>query len=72
MKGTLSPYGELASVLDNLPILVREARRARGLSVRAAATQIGCSFSTVHRFENGDDVNLSNAAAMLRWLGAPA
>ncbi len=63
-----SSYSDLASVIEALPLLVREARRARGLSLRAAAEQIGCSFSTISRYENGDDVNLSNAASMLRWL----
>lgn len=63
-----SSYSNLADVIEALPFLVREARRARGLSVRAAAVQIGCSFSTISRFENGDDVNLSNATALLRWL----
>lgn len=63
-----SSYSDLAAVIEALPLLVREARRARGLSVRAAAAQVGCSFSTISRFENGDDVNLSNAAALLRWL----
>lgn len=57
-----SSYSDLAAVIESLPLLVREARRARGLSVRAAAAQVGCSFSTISRFENGDDVNLSNAA----------
>jgi DNA-binding transcriptional regulator YiaG len=72
MSAAPSSYGELADVLDALPLLVREARRARRLSVRATATQLGCSFSTVSRFENGKDVNLSNAAALLRWLDRPS
>jgi ribosome-binding protein aMBF1 (putative translation factor) len=64
----LTTYTELANVIGNLPMLVREARRARGLSVRAAAKQIDCSFSTVLRFEKGEDCNLSNAVAILQWL----
>lgn len=66
--GRQTTYTELAGVLTSLPLLVREARRARGLSIRAAAKQIGCSFSTVLRFENGEDCNLSNAQLMLSWL----
>jgi ribosome-binding protein aMBF1 (putative translation factor) len=64
----LTTYSELAAVISNLGMLTREARRARGLSLRAAAQQIGCSMSTVLRFEQGEDVNLSNAVAILRWL----
>ena len=66
----LTPYPEIADVLDRLPILLREARRARGLSVRATAKELGCSFATVSRIESGDDCVLSNAVAVLRWLDA--
>lgn len=66
--GQQTTYRDLAQVIEALPLLIREARRARGLSVRAAATQIGCSFSTVVRFENGEDCMLSNARMMLVWL----
>jgi ribosome-binding protein aMBF1 (putative translation factor) len=64
-----TPYAELTDVLANLPLLCRERRRQDGLSVRAAAEQIGISFSTVSRFENGEDANESTLAAVLRWLG---
>ena len=64
----LTPYSEMADVLSSLALLLREARRARGLSMRAAAKEIGVSFSTVHRIENGDDCVLSNAVAVFRWL----
>jgi transcriptional regulator with XRE-family HTH domain len=66
--GGLTPYGELAEVLANLPLLVRERRRQQRLSVRAAAEQIGISFSTISRMENGDDMNEASLAAVLRWL----
>ena len=72
-RDRLISYAELASVLDNLPLLLREARRARGLSVRAAAELIdGVSFNTLSRLERGRDVNLSNATAIMRWLEQPA
>ena len=67
--GDLTSYGELADLLGHLPLLLREARRQRRLSVRAAAGQIGCSFSTISRIEAGEDCALSNAIAALRWLG---
>jgi ribosome-binding protein aMBF1 (putative translation factor) len=64
----LTPYTELADVIASLPLLLREARRARGLSQRAAAKELNCSFATVSRIEAGDDCVLSNAVAVLRWL----
>lgn len=63
-----TPYKELAQVLANLPLIFREQRRARGLSMRAAAAEIGCSFSTLHRIEHGEDCVASNLIAVMRWL----
>lgn len=64
----LSPYAELTEVLSSLPLLLREARRTRRLSQRAAAEQIGVSFSTISRIEDDRDGMVSNALAVLRWL----
>ncbi|MBO3751559.1 helix-turn-helix domain-containing protein [Streptosporangiaceae bacterium NEAU-GS5] len=61
-------YRELADVLNSIPLLLREARRARGLSQRATAEQLGMSFSTVCRIEDGRDGMVSNALAVLAWL----
>jgi ribosome-binding protein aMBF1 (putative translation factor) len=61
-------YREITRVLANLPLLLREARRARDLSIRGAAKQIGIGFGTVARIEAGDEVNLTNALAVLTWL----
>lgn len=61
-------YTELAEMLDRLPFIVADARRARGLSLRRAAHEIGISFSTVTRVEQGEDVVLSTITAVLRWL----
>lgn len=68
---SLSTYAEIVDVLDKLPSIVREARRQRRMSTRAAAKAVGCSFSTINRIENGQDANLSNAVAVLRWLDQP-
>ncbi len=70
MAAAPTSYPEIALVLDRLPVLLHEARRARGLSVRAAANEIGISFATVSRIEAGEDCVLSNATAVLRWLDA--
>jgi ribosome-binding protein aMBF1 (putative translation factor) len=72
VNGQPTPYRELASVIASLPVLLREARRARGLSLRAAAKQLGMSFSTVTRIEAGEDCALSNATAVLKWLDQTA
>jgi transcriptional regulator with XRE-family HTH domain len=63
-------YLELADLLNSLPLIVREARRARNISQKAAAEQIGITDRTIRRLENGEDVNLSTAVALLRWLPA--
>jgi len=62
-------YGAIADELAVLPAAMLEIRTLRRLSVRAAARQIGVSFSTVSRFESGHDVALSSAVSILRWLG---
>lgn len=69
--GALTSYAELADMLASLPMLLREARRARRLSVRAAAREMNMSFATVSRIENGEDCVLSNAVTVLRWLDMP-
>lgn len=69
--GHLATYAELADMIGLLPVLVREARRARQLSQRAAAAQLGVSFATVSRIEAGEDCVLSNAVIVLRWLDQP-
>lgn len=71
-----SSYTELVSVLEVLPLLVREKRRRDGLSLRAAARQLGLSASTVNRVEKNEGqgdaeqgVTLSSAITILRWVG---
>jgi len=66
--GAQTTYSELAQVLAALPILLREARRARKLSIRATAREMDMSFATVNRIESGEDCVLSNAVTVLRWL----
>ncbi len=65
----MSSYSELAQVVEAIPILLRECRRTRGLSLRAAASQLGASFNTVTRIEAGEDYNSRILPALLRWLG---
>lgn len=68
-----TPYAELADVLDRLGAIVREARRARGLTHAQAARQIGIGDATVRRLEEGlDPYTSTTAQAVLYWLGTPA
>jgi hypothetical protein len=65
----LTSYAELAEVLDHLPMLLREACRARGITHPAAAKQIGIAQSTVSRLiSRSGDVNLENTIQILSWL----
>lgn len=64
----LTSYGELADILENLPFLVREGRRFRGLNLRDAGEQSGVGFNTLSRVERGMSCSVPNAIAILRWL----
>lgn len=66
----LTSYAELADMLTNLGLIVREARRARRISLRSAAAEIdGVDFSTLSRVESGQQgTRVSAAIALLRWL----
>jgi len=68
----LTRYGELADVLEHMPLILREIRRVRGASLREVARQTGLSFATVHRIEASEDCVLSNAVAIMRWLDGGA
>lgn len=60
-------YDEVIGVLESLPVIVREARRRKGLSLRSAAEEIGVSFSTMSRIEAGHGCVLESAIAVLWW-----
>jgi ribosome-binding protein aMBF1 (putative translation factor) len=63
-----STYSDLAELIENLPLLIREARRARGLSQREATRQMGVDNTLVFRLENGAHVNSGVLPAIFRWL----
>lgn len=69
--GRLATYAELADILDRLPDIVRDTRRARHLSRRVAADQIGCSLQTVARIETGESCGAYVFTAIIRWLDQP-
>jgi transcriptional regulator with XRE-family HTH domain len=57
MSNAPTAYAELAAIISDLPMLAREKRRREGMSIRAAARALGCSFSTLYRIEAGEDYN---------------
>ena len=68
----LSPYSELVTIVESLPLLVRETRRARRQSMREAARQTGLSGSTFCRLESGEHgIDLAGLVALLRWMDRP-
>lgn len=64
----LASYGEMAQTIVDLPSLVREKRRRRRLSLRAAGDEVGVAASTLSRLEAGEDVAQGVLLALLRWL----
>ena len=68
--GRLTTYTELAQIVDSLPLICRETRRARGLSLRAVANETGIALTTIMRFENGEGSTLTTLTAIMRWLDA--
>lgn len=65
-------YTAAAALLDELPVLIRERMRARGISYRTVATEAGiASNSSVHRVAYGHGAHTDTATALLRWLARP-
>lgn len=65
----MSTYVELADILDALPMLLVQERRARDMTIVRAAEDIGVSSATVSRIETGGGFHAESAALVLRWLG---
>ena len=51
--------------------LLRARRQQLGLTLREAAGQIGCHFSTLYRAEQAIDITFDNFVLFARWLGMP-
>ena len=69
-KGDKGVYATAASVLACLPDFVKTKRSVEGLSLRDAADEIGISFNTLYRLEQGVEVRVSAARKVLQWLAA--
>lgn len=66
--GRPTTFSELADEIERTMLHVASARRARGLSLRECARQVGVSFSTLKRAEDGEDLRATTLIAILRWL----
>lgn len=61
-------YSEVVDILDSLPRIIRETRRRKGLSLRAAGREAGLSFMTIDRAERGVvEGNITTLRALLLW-----
>lgn len=63
-------YAELLQVLDNLPLIVRETRRRKGLSLRAAQAESGVDQGTILSAERGGNLTVANVRALLQWVAS--
>jgi transcriptional regulator with XRE-family HTH domain len=68
MTRGLTPYAELADILDRLGPLVCDARRARGLTQHQVARAAMCAPSTVASVEAGNEYTSTTARRLLTWL----
>src|SRR4249919_1349584 len=57
-SAVLPGYDDLIVVLETLPLLIRETRRRKGLSLRAAGNVLGVTHPTIMRWERGETVGL--------------
>jgi hypothetical protein len=65
-----SPTVDLLDLLEAFPVVMRAVRFDRGLSHRAAASQIGISEDVLRRAENcADNVTSGMLVLILEWLG---
>jgi predicted transcriptional regulator len=68
----LTTYAELLTVLDDLPVILRETRRRLGLSQRAAAEAAGVTYQSINWIEQGRlDIPLRAVKVVLRWVADP-
>lgn len=65
----LRTFAEMATTIENLPLIVREVRRARGLSLRDVEGATGISNPTLSVLEQGKgNLTAENVVRIFRWL----
>ncbi len=67
----LGIYTDCARAIQDISVIVRAARRSRGLSLRQTATQAGLAYGTLHRVESGFGCDSYTLVALLMWLDNP-
>lgn len=70
--GELASFGEMVQVIDDLAVIVRNARRAQRLSIRELGAKVGMSPSTICRIEEGREYSSVSLRAVLLWLDGKA
>jgi transcriptional regulator with XRE-family HTH domain len=55
--------------MNTLSVLLKEARKERGLSYRQAAEQVGTSRTTIQRIEEGEPVDVETLIKICNWIG---
>jgi hypothetical protein len=68
---TTTPRAIVTQRLTELPALIRENRKRRGLAPRPAAVEVGVPLNTLRRAEHGKTPDGANLLAILEWLELP-
>lgn len=64
----VASWPEVLAAMSSLRDAVREVRRHKRMSLRRVSAQSGVAFSCLHRFEQGGDIKLTSALALMGWL----
>lgn len=65
----LTPYADLLAILDNLPVLVRESRGRREMTMRDVHAHTSVSLNMLSRFERGIGSGTSGTLiALIRFV----
>lgn len=66
---TVLSYREVHNVVAHLPIVLRNVRARRELSLRVAAAEIGITHSSLSRFERGNhSLDVASLLLIMSWL----
>lgn len=69
MPRSRNPHIKAAAVIQALPLTVTAVREQRGLSIRAAAREIGIGYTTLIAAEQGEHIRSDTVVKILNWIG---